>query len=182
MKVLFVDTGNAGRSPAAEFLAAQFVNASNLSVALRSRGTGAAAESKVDWHLARLLPALACHQPRPLRRIDIDWADVILVMATDHASKILKLVPGAVSKVHLLCNFVDGEDKDVSDPERFPLDKYGRFLDGLDMLVRRAMQRLVPDDRINIVEPVKSGRRGRPLRTLASPVVKTARKTRRTAD
>jgi protein-tyrosine-phosphatase len=55
--LLFVCSGNAGRSPAAQYLAAEYISSQNRAVEVQSRGTNVRGYPSADLQLATAIPA-----------------------------------------------------------------------------------------------------------------------------
>jgi len=58
------------------------------------------------------------HRPKQISKHDIDWANIILVMETDHAKKIMDLWPEAKAKLQIFGRFVSAGPSidDIVDP------------------------------------------------------------------
>jgi protein-tyrosine phosphatase len=71
----------------------------------------------------------SAHRARPVSADMIEQADLILVMESFQTDEILRRIPSAKSKVHLLKSFglaspPDGERLDIPDPIGKPLEVY----------------------------------------------------------
>src|SRR6266566_2285438 len=114
--LLFVCSGNAGRSPAAQYLAAEYIGGNNLAVEVRSRGTNVREHSKPDLQLVTAIPAAKSHIPTALDEEAIEWADLILTMNRQHKQIVTAMVPSAANKTYCLYEYAEGTEKAVVDP------------------------------------------------------------------
>ncbi|MBO0739627.1 MAG: low molecular weight protein arginine phosphatase, partial [Alphaproteobacteria bacterium] len=78
--VLFVCSGNTGRSPAAQYLAQAWINNEKIPVEVQSRGTNVRDHSGPDRQLVVAIPSAKSHVPTALDETAIQWADLILTM------------------------------------------------------------------------------------------------------
>jgi protein-tyrosine phosphatase len=116
--LLFACSGNAGRSPAAEYLATEYIKSQNLAIEVRSRGTNVGDDVKPDMQLMTAIPAAKSHVPTALDEAAIEWADLILTMNRQHRQIVTTMVPKAVDKTYCLYEY-DGTTKAVVDPGDF---------------------------------------------------------------
>jgi protein arginine phosphatase len=117
--VLFVCSGNAGRSPAAEYLARQYIDDRKISVQVRSRGTNVRGHSTTDPQLITAVPAAKSHVPTGLDEDIIQSADLILTMNRQHKQIVTTVVPSAADKTYCLYEYAEGTAKAVIDPGDF---------------------------------------------------------------
>jgi protein-tyrosine phosphatase len=130
MNILFVCTGNTCRSPMAEVLLRQALEAHGLSdqVSVGSAGTGAwdGAPASEGAYLVGLEHDLdlSAHRARMLNRELVADADVILTMSRHHAARVAEL--GGGDRVHLLGEFGGRPSAaaEVTDPFGGELDDY----------------------------------------------------------
>jgi protein-tyrosine phosphatase len=142
MKVLlFVCSGNAGRSPAAQYLAQQYIESLDLSIEVHSRGTNVRAPSAPDPQLLTAIPAARSHIPTALDEGSIERADLILTMNRQHKQIVTTMVPGAASKTYCLCEYAEGSARAVIDPGDFGQEDYEDFLEELKRLVLLAVNK-----------------------------------------
>jgi protein-tyrosine-phosphatase len=137
--LLFVCSGNAGRSPAAQYLAQEYIDNRHLPVAVRSRGTNVRDYSQPDIQLLRAIPAAKSHVPTALDPEVIERADLILTMNRQHKQIVTTMVPSAASKTYCLYEYAEGTAKAVIDPGDYGQEDYEDFLEEM----RRVVQILV---------------------------------------
>src|SRR5438094_7273804 len=106
--LLFVCSGNAGRSPAAEYLAREYAATHDLWVEVQSRGTNVREHARSDIQLWTALPAAKSHVPTALDQPVIEWADLILTMNRQHKQIVTAMVPSAAGKTYCLYEYADG--------------------------------------------------------------------------
>jgi len=99
-----------------------------------SAGTGTAGGSEATESAKRVLSKegidASGHRSQPLTPDLISSADYIFAMEDFHKQRVVEMVPGAVTKTHLLLPFAkrisDGEQQEVPDPIGKPLEVYER--------------------------------------------------------
>lgn len=129
--VLFVCTGNSCRSVMAEYiLKKRLAEWGRSDVEAVSAGTGAILASRPTQETLELVEGLglsaAEHMSRRLSAEMIQEADIILTMETRHRDEVLRLVPAAKDRTHLLGVFtgLTGPEAEVGDPIGSTLDVY----------------------------------------------------------
>jgi protein-tyrosine phosphatase len=140
--LLFVCSGNAGRSPAAQYLAAEYIRKRDLPVEVQSRGTNVRHGSRPDIQLVTAIPAARSHFPTALDQKAIEWADLILTMNRQHKQIVVSRVPTAAAKTHCLYEYADGTTRAVIDPADFVQEDYQYFLEELKRLVQLSLDKL----------------------------------------
>jgi len=133
--LLFVCSGNAGRSPAAQYLAREHIDRNDLPVEVQSRGTNVRDHSKIDTQLLTAIPAAKSHLPTALDREAIAWADLILTMNRQHKQIVTTMVPNSVNKTYCLYEYAEGTAKAVADPGDYGQAEYENFLEEMKRLV-----------------------------------------------
>src|SRR5215468_7082796 len=139
--LLFVCSGNAGRSLAAQYLAQEYVGNNNLAVAAQSRGTNVRGYSLPDMQLSIAIPAAKSHNPRMLDKEAIARADLILTMNRQHKQIVTAMVPSAANKTYCLYEYAEGTAKAVIDPGDFDQEDYEEFLEQLTRLVQLSVNK-----------------------------------------
>ncbi|HIJ36356.1 MAG TPA: hypothetical protein HPP59_03650 [Deltaproteobacteria bacterium] len=123
MNILFVCSANVSRSFLAENLLKRELekeNIKNISVASAGLNTFDLNEPDRNMvaHLSKIGIPKVDHRPKQISKQDVDWANTILVMETDHAKKIMDLWPEAKPKLQVFGKFVspDPSIDDIVDP------------------------------------------------------------------
>ncbi len=123
MNILFVCSGNVSRSFLAETLLKNEIGRLGIQeVSVASAGLHAFPGSPADPKMVAYLTGMGitplAHQARVLSGVQVQWADLILVMEAEQALRIDRLWPGTASKVHLLGRCLPGtpEGDDILDP------------------------------------------------------------------
>lgn len=145
--ILFVCTGNTGRSVAAEALARQWISARGLAITVGSRGVAVdPANTRPESHVVLLLAArgidVALHRAQPVILEDLQAADPILAMTAAHKKILQDRFPSAAGRVHTLSEAAGGGAEDVPDAFGAPLAVYEGMLTRLDALVDAALIRI----------------------------------------
>jgi protein-tyrosine phosphatase len=140
--LLFVCSGNAGRSPAAEYLARDYIAKSNLDMAVQSRGTNVRGHSAADIQLSTAIPAAKSHVPTLLDEAVIEWADLILTMNSQHKKIVIDMVSNAAEKTLLLYEYAEGTARSVIDPGDYGQEDYEMFLEEMKRLVQLSVDKL----------------------------------------
>ena len=141
-RLLFVCSGNCGRSPAAQYLAQEYADRQNLAIEVQSRGTNVRDHAMPDPQLLTAIPAARSHIPRALDAETIERADLILTMNRQHKQIVTTMVPGAANKTYCLYEYAEGTAKAVIDPGDFDQEDYEDFLEEMKRLVQLAVSKL----------------------------------------
>ena len=123
MNILFVCSGNISRSFLAEMLLKEEISQRGLDgVFVKSAGVLAYPGNPADPRMVAFLDeqgiAAEEHGSRQLAKVEVDWADHILVMQKEHAEMIKKEWPGVKKKVALLGRYLSAAEieEDIGDP------------------------------------------------------------------
>jgi protein-tyrosine-phosphatase len=146
-RILFVCTGNTGRSVAAAALARRRIAARGPKFTVFSRGLAVdPANVRPEPHLVTLLAArgidLSAHRAARLSAADVRAADGILTMTAAHKRSVLAGFPDAGGKVQMLSEAARGTEQDVADAFGAPMATYERLVGQLDALVAEALDKL----------------------------------------
>lgn len=147
--ILFVCTGNTGRSVAAAALARHLIVTRGLALMVGSRGvavdlTNTRPEAPVVDLLASRGIDVSAHRATRLIGADVAGADCLLTMTASHKRIVLDRFPASAGKVRMLSELADGTETDVADAFGSAVAVYQRLLTDLDVMVTRALDRLIP--------------------------------------
>lgn len=148
LKILFVDTGNTGRSLMAETLARDLVGRRGASIAVISRGLDVDPFDEAPEANARILMAdrgfdVAAHRARALEAADVTHADLILTMTRAHADKLISGYPQAKARTFTLAVYATGSEEPIPDAWGKPMLAYRDVVAQLDRLLPLALAKAV---------------------------------------
>ena len=147
--ILFVCTGNLCRSPMATGLLRQRFVQKGLAHTVSSAGAWASDGQHASDHAVTVMAEqgidITDHVAHTLNASDVAEADLILVMAREHATLIRNTWPQYGWKVHCLAEMA-GKRRDVNDPYGEPVEAYracaaeiARYIDdGLERILELA--------------------------------------------
>ncbi len=144
IKILFVDTGNTGRSLMAETLARDLAARPPAPLVFISRGLDVDPFDESPEANARILMAqrgfdLSLHRARRLEASDAAHADLILTMTPEHARKLVAAHPDARAKTFTLARYATGSDEPIPDAWGKPMEAYRAVVAQLDRLLPLAL-------------------------------------------
>ena len=146
VKIAFIDTGNTGRSVAAEALADRLVRSRGLRVLVISRAIDVDPfETSPEPAVARLLAARGMdvrrHRAEGLTADDVRHASLILTMTAEHRRRVIERFPGAAPRTFTLAAYAVGKSEDVADAKGLPAAASAEMIRQLDRLLPLALAR-----------------------------------------
>jgi protein-tyrosine phosphatase len=147
-RITFVDTGNTGRSVAAEALAAVTIDKDHLDAQVISRAVNLNPfNTRPEINFVDLLHGrginIASHTAAQFGTQEAEFSDVILTMTEAHKSWILTHFPETRGKVFTLGEYATGTQQEVLDPFGKSMDFYKVVLNQLDQMVGAAVTKAV---------------------------------------
>lgn len=145
-KILFIDTGNTGRSVTAEALAKKYIKEHNLYIVTLSRAVDLdpfypMPEANVQTLLGAKGIDVSTHMGTQVSENDVRHAEVILTLTAKHKAKLLDLYPAIKDKVFTLAEYATGETKDVDDAYGKPMSVYEAMVAQVDGYVGKALNK-----------------------------------------
>ena len=144
VRVAFVDTGNTGRSVAAEALARNLIATTGAPVSVISRAVNlnpynTAPVPNFVTLLQQRGVTVGDHTAVQLTQRDVSFSDLILTMTGAHKEWVLTNFPDSAGKVFTLAEYATGTDQDIADALGQPIEFYQSVLDQLQPLVDAAI-------------------------------------------
>ena len=149
IKILFLDTGNTGRSLVAETLARDLAARRQAPLAVISRGLDVDPFDEAPEPNARILMSergfdVGAHIARRLEASDVAHADVILTMTPEHVVKLLAAYPVARAKTFTLASYATGAEEPIPDAWGKPMEVYRAIVAQLDRFLPPALVKAAP--------------------------------------
>ena len=148
-RILFVCTGNTCRSVMAAALAQKLLAGMTLEgvqVEIASSGLAAMPGDSASEGAVTVMREkgtdLSGHRASLLNRQDVEDADLVLTMTSDHREALCRLMPSCTDQIHTLTRYA-GVFGDVPDPFGQSDHVYRRVAAALEELVASAMQRFL---------------------------------------
>lgn len=138
---LFVCTGNTCRSPMAESVLRHYANETH---SVKSAGVFAMPGESASKHAIQALQKKGItidHSSKQINDELLDWSSVILTMTGNHKQFLLTRYPQHKEKLYTLYEYVNGENKDISDPYGGSLSTYENTLNELEELILKIIQK-----------------------------------------
>lgn len=141
--MLFVCSGNTGRSVAAEALTRTYLQSQGLSAEVASRGLAVdpahnLAEAPAQTLLSGRGIDVSGHRARSLTTEDIEAADLILCATRAHRDQIAERFPSAQGKAYALADYA-GFGGDLEDAFGKPVSAYAAMLTQLELQIPAAL-------------------------------------------
>lgn len=143
-KIIIICTGNICRSPAAEFLLRQRLEAvASWQGSVHSAGIGALVNHPADENTQAMMLAkdidLSAHRAKQLTLEHLRQADLVLVMEKHHRQAVLDLDPTARGKTFLLGHWINTE---IPDPYRRGEEAHAEALRLIELAISPWLEKL----------------------------------------
>lgn len=142
MNILFICTGNTCRSPMAQGLIETLAQERGLSIVASSAGLFAAYGAKVTPEAVEAVKDrvdISGHESRPLKVDLVNAADLVLAMADDHKTVLLRQFPFDADKIKTLAEWA-GEEGDVTDPHGGSQEVYNHCAKTIEDLLEKGLE------------------------------------------
>jgi protein-tyrosine phosphatase len=117
----------------------------NEQIEVKSAGIFAADGASMSEHAQTVLKEKNIpydHESRLLTKEDIDWADYIFTMTSNHKDYILQTYPEAANKTFSIKEYVLGRNEDIIDPFGGPVELYRKTYKELEELISKLASKL----------------------------------------
>jgi len=143
-KIITICTGNICRSPAAEYLLRQRLEAvASWQGSVHSAGIGALVNHPADENTQAMMLAkdidLSAHRAKQLTLEHLRQADLVLVMEKHHRQAVLDLDPTARGKTFLLGHWINTE---IPDPYRRGEEAHAEALRLIELAISPWLEKL----------------------------------------
>jgi protein-tyrosine phosphatase len=143
-KIITICTGNICRSPAAEFLLRQRLEAvASWQGSVHSAGIGALVNHPADENTQAMMLAkdidLSAHRAKQLTLEHLRQADLVLVMEKHHRQAVIDLDPTARGKTFLLGHWINTE---IPDPYRRGEEAHAEALRLIELAISPWLEKL----------------------------------------
>jgi len=148
VKIVFVCTGNTGRSVTMEALAKAQISAQKLEALVISRGVDVdpfevTAEANVQSLLSERGIDVAAHRSEQLSDNDMRHADVVLTATANHKQRIIGAFPYAKDKTFTLAEYASGTHQDVIDAWGKPMPDYQAMVKQVESYIQPALAKAI---------------------------------------
>jgi len=145
-KIVFVDTGNTGRSVSAEAIANALIAKDGLPIAVISRAVDlnpffVHPEANVVTILQARGIDVRSHLAAQITVNDVRHADLILTMTAKHKDRLLEMFPEARQKIYTLTEYATGTSQEIADAYGQSMEFYENMFRQLDTYVPLALEK-----------------------------------------
>jgi len=152
MNILFVCTGNISRSFFAERLFKNEIKIKGIeSVSAASAGVAAFPETPGDPEMVAVLKKMGIdadnHKARMITKMDMDWADFVVVMEKRHKEILKKEWPEESNKIQLLGRYISSGQiaDDIFDPFGKSSYHYRSAQSQITLAVKHLVKQIISD-------------------------------------
>lgn len=148
VKIVFVDTGNTGRSVTAEAIAEQYIAAKHLDVVVISRAVdlnpfNLTPEPNAAALLSKHGMDVSQHLAQQIANNDVRHADLILTMTAGHRDRLIAMFPEAKGKVFVLGEYATGKPGEIDDAYGKPMAVYETMYSQVGSFTPQAIDKAV---------------------------------------
>jgi len=139
--ILFVCTGNTCRSPMAEALLKHYGKETHQA---KSAGVFAMPGEGASRNAITALGKRGIETNHSSQLVSIellDWSTNVLSMTSSHKQMLISHFPQYKDKIYTLHEYVNGNEKDISDPYSGSLERYENTLNELEELIQKVVRK-----------------------------------------